>query len=364
MRVALVHDWLTGMRGGEAVLAEIASFFPEAPIYTLFRRPGTITGELTRHPIHTSFLQRLTFGGRWYRGLLSLMHYGVAAFDLEGYDLVISSSHCVAKGVIPPPGAVHLCYCHTPMRYLWDQRDEYLRRMSPLLRPLVRAKLEDLRAWDVVSAARVDQFIANSHLVAKRIERYWRRQAEVVPPPIEVDYFTPGETRGDYLLMVAALVPYKRVDVGMAVADRLGKPLRIVGEGPLLGRLRRAAGPRVRFFERLDASDLRDQFRQAALLLVPNVEDFGMVAVEALACGTPVVGLSGSGTADAVRSGVHGELAPDGSVAALAAACEKVLGREWDRSQLRRRAESFSRQRFRQRFRFLLERHVPGYGQA
>ncbi|MGV8041311.1 MAG: glycosyltransferase [Thermoanaerobaculaceae bacterium] len=364
MRVALVHDWLTGMRGGEAVLSEIAAFFPEAPIFTLFHRPGTVTGELARHAIHTSFLQKLTCGGRWYRGLLSLMHYGVAAFDLEGYDLVVSSSHCVAKGIIPPPGAVHLCYCHTPMRYLWDQREEYLRRMSPLLRPLVRAKLEDLRAWDVVSAARVDHFIANSQLVAKRIERYWRRQAEVVPPPIEVDFFSPGDLREDYVLMVAALVPYKRVDVGMAVADRLGKPLHIVGEGPLGGRLRRAAGPRVRFLGHLDAAALREQFRRAALLLVPNVEDFGMVAVEALACGTPVVGLAASGTADAVRGGVHGELAADGSVAALAAACENVMGREWDRALLRKRAESFSRQRFRQRFGFLLERHVPGYRQA
>lgn len=364
MKVALIHDWLTGMRGGEAVLSELASLFPEAPIYTLFHRHGSICGELTRHPIRTSFLQKLTCGGRWYRGLLPLLHYGVAAFDLEGFDLIISSSHCVAKGVIPPPGATHLCYCHTPMRYLWDQREEYMQRMSPLLRLLVRAKLEDLRAWDVVSAARVDHFIANSHLVARRIERYWRRRAEVVPPPIEVDFFTPGEIREDYLLMVAALVPYKRVDVGIAVAEKLGKPLHIVGEGPLGGRLRRLAGPRVRFFSRLDATELREQFRRAALLLVPNVEDFGMVTVEALACGTPVVGLAASGTADTVRSGIHGELADDRSAAALAAACEKVLARQWDRTALRRRAESFSRQRFHQRFRFLLERHVPGFGQT
>ncbi|HNX49839.1 MAG TPA: glycosyltransferase [Thermoanaerobaculaceae bacterium] len=364
MRVALVHDWLTGMRGGEAVLAEIASFFPDAPIYTLFHRRGTISGELLRHPIHTSFLQKLTFGGRWYRGLLSLMHYGVAGFSLEGYDLVISSSHCVAKGVIPPPGAVHLCYCHTPMRYLWDQREEYLRRMNPVLRPLVRAKLEDLRAWDVVSAARVDHFIANSKLVARRIERYWRRQAEVVPPPIDIASFTPGGDRDDYLLMVAALVPYKRVDVGIEVATRMGKPLHVIGDGPLDGRLRRQAGPHVQFLHRLSTEALRDQFRRAALLLVPNVEDFGMVTVEALACGTPVVGLAGSGTSDAVQTGVHGELAPDGSPEALESACKKVLARVWDRPALRHRAESFSRQRFRQRFGFLLERHVPGYRQA
>ncbi len=362
MSVALVHDWLTGMRGGEAVLAEIASFFPGAPVFTLFHRRGAIEGEVTSHPIHTSSLQRLSFGGRFYRALLPFMPQAVSSFKLGGYDLIISSSHCVAKGVIPGPGAVHVCYCHTPMRYLWDQRDDYISRIPAPLRPLLRAQLERLRTWDVVSAARVDHFVANSRLVARRIERYWRRAAEVIPPPVDTEFFTPGGERGSHLLMVAALVPYKRVDVGIAVAKELGLPLHVVGEGPMRRALAWHAPGSVRFLGRVSRERLRDEYRSAALLLLPNVEDFGMATVEALACGTPVVGLEESGTADVVIPGTHGELAPGGSVNALVAACRAVMGRSFDPVGLRSRAESFSRQRFRRRFTYLLERVLPARG--
>jgi len=364
MSVALVHDWLTGMRGGEAVLAEIATFFPGAPVYTLFHRQGAVESEITSHPIHTSALQRLSLGGRVYRPLLPFMPQAVAGFALNDYDLVISSSHCVAKGVIPRPGAVHVCYCHTPMRYLWDQRDDYIRRVPALLRPLLRMQLERLRTWDVVSAARVDHFVANSRLVARRIERYWRREAEVIPPPVDTDFFSPGGERGSHLLMVAALVPYKRVDVGIAVARELGLELHIVGEGPLRRTLGWRSGPSVNFLGRVSRERLREEYRSAALLLVPNVEDFGMVTVEALACGTPVVGLEESGTADIVISGEHGVLTSESSVAALAAACRTVIAARHDPEELRARAESFSRQRFRRRFHYLLERVLPGRGVA
>jgi glycosyltransferase involved in cell wall biosynthesis len=360
MRVALVHDWLTGMRGGEAVLGEIASLFPGAPIYTLVHRRGSISGELLRHPIHTTVLQLLSLCGRIYRPLLPLMPQAVAGMRLEDFDLIISSSHCVAKGVIPSPGSVHVCYCHTPMRYLWDQRQEYLSRVPRVLRPLVNARLERLRTWDVVSSARVDEFIANSRWVARRIERYWRRDAEVIPPPIDTDFFTPGGERGEHILMVAALVPYKRVDMGIEVARRLGRPLHVVGVGPLHRSLARRAGDDVRFLGRVSAERLRDEYRSAALCLVPNVEDFGMATVEALACGTPVAGLRASGTADAVISGEHGELAEERTADALVAASEAALANTYDVGRLRARAESFSRQRFRRRFQYLLERVLPG----
>ncbi len=359
MRVALVHDWLTTMRGGERVLAEIAALFPQAPIYTLLHRHGTLEGELARHEIRTSFLQKLSFGGRFWRPLLPLMPNAIAQFHLGDFDLIISSSHCVAKGVIPPPGAVHVCYCHTPMRYLWDQREEYLSRVNALARHLVRSQSEKLRIWDVVSAARVDHFVANSHLVASRIERYWRRRAEVVPPPVDTALFTPGGAHGSYVLMVAALVPYKRVDVGIQVAKALGMPLHVVGEGPMKRRLQRQATADVSFKERLSVEALRDEYRGAAFLLVPNVEDFGMVSVEALACGTPVVGLACSGSADIVVSPQHGELATTGDVSELVAASRAVLGRSFNVSTLRQRAENFSRQRFQRRFGHLLERALP-----
>ncbi len=363
MRVALVHDWLTGMRGGEWVLAEIARLFPSAPIYTLVHRPGSVTAELESHEIHTSWLQTPSFGGRYWRHLLPFMPAAMENFVFPGVDLVISTSSCVAKGVIPPPGAFHLCYVHSPMRYAWDQRQVYLERVPRLLVPVIQARLARLRQWDMVSAARNDRLIANSHLVAWRIKHYWNRSAEVIPPPVDTTFFTPGDgPRDGRLLTVAALVPYKRVEVAIDVARQLGRPLDIIGDGPRLGQLRRLAGPDVRLLGWVSREELRAAYRRAAALLVPNIEDFGMVAVEALACGTPVVGLAASGTADVIRPGRHGELAVEESVPALVAATERVLARSWDGVQLRQRAAVFSREQFLLRFRFLLDR--LGFGRA
>jgi glycosyltransferase involved in cell wall biosynthesis len=356
-RVALVHDWLTGMRGGEWVLLEIARLFPEATIHTLVHRPGSVVEELERYPIRTSWLQALSFGGRHWRHLLTLMPAAVESFSFPDADLVISSSHCVAKGVIPPPGAFHLSYIHTPMRYAWDQRGLYVGHLPRYLYPFAEWRLSGLRQWDMVSSTRVDRLIANSRLVAWRIKHYWNRTAEVIPPPVDTDFFTPGEGRGDRLLTVAALVPYKRVEVAIAVARRVGRPLDIIGAGPRRSQLERAArGADVRFLGWVSREELRAAYRQAAALLVPNVEDFGMVTVEALACGTPAVGLLASGTADAVRPGVEGELADESSLEALIDATHRALDRTWDRRALRERSLVFSRERFLLRFRFLLDR--------
>jgi len=356
VKVALVHDWLTGMRGGEWVLHEIARLFPEATIYTLVARRGAVSPKLESHPIRTSWLQSLSFGGRRWRHLLPLMPAAVESFTFPNADLVISSSHAVAKGVIPPPGAFHLSYIHTPMRYAWDQRELYLRRIPGPLRPLVQMELARLRQWDMVSSARIDRLIANSRLVAWRIHHYWNRNAEVLPPPVDTEYFTPGGTRGDALLTVAALVPYKRVEVAIQVAHEVGRPLEVIGRGPLAGTLKRHAVGDVRFLGWVSRAELRDAYRRAAAVIVPNVEDFGMVTVEALACGTPVIGLHGSGTADIVRPGLEGALAEDPSVNALAAATRAVLESRWEVEALRHRAEIFSRANFLRRFRFLIDR--------
>ena len=252
------------------------------------------------------------------------------SFVFPDADLVISTSHAVAKGVIPPPGAFHLSYVHTPMRYVWDQRNQYLDPIPRVLRPIVEMRFARLRQWDMVSSARVDRLVANSRLVAWRIKHYWNRTAEVIPPPVATEYFTPGGERAGNLLTVAALVPYKRVEDAIAVARKLGRTLEIVGTGPRMRALRRLGGSDVRFLGWLERDELREAYRRAAALLVPNVEDFGMVSVEALACGTPVVGLAHSGTADVVRAGVEGELAEESSVDALVDATDRVLGRAWD----------------------------------
>lgn len=356
-RVALVHDWLTGMRGGEWVLAEIARLFPEAPIYTLVHRPGSVIPELEGHPIHTSWLQHLSLGGRCWRYLLPLMPAAIESFTFPSTDLVISSSHCAAKGVIPPPGAFHLSYVHTPMRYAWDQRGLYLDRFPRMTYPLAEWRLSRLRQWDMISSARIDRLIANSRLVAWRIKHYWNRSAEIIPPPVDTEFFTPGGERGDRLLTVAALVPYKRVEVAIAVARKLGRGIDVVGTGPRRGQLgREARGADVRFLGWLSREELREAYRRAAVLLVPNIEDFGMVSVEALACGTPAVGLAASGTADVIRPGIEGELAESTTLESLVEATTRALGRRWEPGPLRERAAVFARDRFLLRFRFLLDR--------
>jgi glycosyltransferase involved in cell wall biosynthesis len=360
---ALVHDWLTGMRGGEKVLEAVASLYPGAPIHTLFHFPGSVSPALEAHPIATSFLQRAPGIRRHYRRYLPLFPAAIEDFDLGGHDLVVSSSHCVAKGVIPPPGAVHVCYCHSPMRYAWDQEHAYFPRRRGAAARLRGLALSALRAWDVAASARVDAFAANSRFVAARIGRYYRRQATVVPPPVDVDFFTPappGEgRRADYALMVTALAPYKRIEVAMAACEALGLDLEVVGTGPERRRLERRAGRHTRFRGWVGGAELRDLYRGARCLLQPGVEDFGIAPVEALACGTPVVALGEGGVVDVVEDGVHGVLcSAAGDPTALAHAVERCAGLRFDELILRSRAEGFSASRFLVRFTSLVEMAV------
>jgi glycosyltransferase involved in cell wall biosynthesis len=360
--VALVHDWLTGMRGGEKVLEVLCALFPAAPIYTLFHFPGSVSATIERHPIHTSFLQRAPGVRRHYRRYLPFFPAAIEAFDLAAYDLVVSTSHCVAKGAIPAPGAFHVCYCHTPMRYVWDQEHAYFPRRTGLVARLRGLVLARLREWDVASAPRVDLFVANSSFVAQRIRRYYGRDAEVVHPPVDVDFFTPApggdELRrgpGGYCLTVAALAPYKRLDWAIAACERLGVELRIVGDGPERERLARRAGGRTRLLGRVDGEALRDLYRGALCLLQPGVEDFGIAAVEALACGTPVVALGRGGVLDIVDDGVHGLLTErEGDVEELSTAVDRARRICFSKRALRARAEAFAGQRFADRVQSLL----------
>jgi len=378
--VALVHDWLTGMRGGEKVLAEIAALFPGAPIHTLFHFPGSVSRELEAHPIATSFLQRAPGVRRHYRRYLPFFPAAIEDFDLSDKKLVVSTSHCVAKGAIPGPDAVHLCYCHSPMRYAWDQEHAYFPRRRGLVARLRGQALSRLRAWDVASAARVDAFAANSSFVARRIERYYRREATVIAPPVDVDFFTPAgdgdePPARDYCLTVAALAPYKRIETAVAACQRLGVELRVVGDGPerraIEQRTGESGGATTRFLGRVDGDELRRLYRGALALLQPGIEDFGIAPVEALACGTPVVARGRGGVLDIVEDGVHGVLyEPAGSaageaageaeshVSALAAAIDKCRRIEFNVLNLRGRAEGFSRSHFRQRFLSFVRSHV------
>jgi glycosyltransferase involved in cell wall biosynthesis len=349
--VALVHDWLTGQRGGENVLAAIARLFPRAPIYTLFHFPGSVDPEIERHPIVTSFLQSAPALDPHYRWYLPLFPAAAADLAVAGFPLVISSSHCVAKSVRRGPRSWHVCYCHTPMRYAWDQEEVYFGAGRGPLAGLRRAVLAALRRWDVATAGRADRFLANSRFVAGRIRRYYGRDAEVVPPPVETRFFTlPAETGPrEHVLMVAALAPYKKVDLAIQACARAGTPLVVVGDGPERTRLERLAGASVRFAGRVSGEALRELYRRAICFLQPGVEDFGIAAVEALACGAPVVALRAGGVLDIVTDGVEGVLFDEDRPEAIEAAIDKCRLMQFNPLNLRLRAEGFSAERFARR---------------
>jgi glycosyltransferase involved in cell wall biosynthesis len=353
MRTAVVHDWLNGMRGGEKVLEAILPLLPEPTVFTLFHVPGSVSREIERHPIRASWLNRLPFARRHYRHYLPFFPAAVESFDLSGFDLVVSSSHCVAKGAIAPPGAPHLCYCHTPVRYAYEQFDLYFPRDRTRFYALKSAAIARLRAWDLATAGRPTRYLANSSAVAERILRHYGKPATVCHPPVNLDFFAPGPPptpRGDFLLAVGALVPYKRFDVAIAAAARLGRRLVLVGRGPDEPRLRAVAPGSVDIRADLSAEQLRELYRSCALYVQPGEEDFGIAAVEALACGAPVVALARGGARDVVRDGENGVLYDGGEAEDLAAAVTRAGGLRFDYTRLRDSALPFRQERFETEF--------------
>jgi glycosyltransferase involved in cell wall biosynthesis len=363
MRVALVHDWLTGTRGGEKVLRELALLFPEATLFTLFRFPGTAPPEVEALPMETTFLQRLVTPSRDYRTLFPLFAPAAEGWDLSGFDLVVSSSHCVAKNARKAPGAVHICYCHTPVRYLHDQFEAYFRFRPVAVRALARAVRRPLAEWDRRTARRVDAFLANSENVRERIRRLWGRESVVVFPPADTGFYGPAPAgRRSGFLVVSALAPYKRLDDAIAAANRGRWSLTIAGFGPEEGRLRRMAGTSVRFVGAPCDDELRDLYRTTEAVLMPGEEDFGIVPVEAQACGTPVVALGRGGATETVADGVTGVLYAEPGPEALAAAVERLRALRLDPRDAVANAGRFSRERFRESFVAALDAALRGAG--
>jgi len=354
LRVALVHDWLTGMRGGERTLDAICELFPEAHRFTLLHVPGSVSPTIEAGPMHTSFIQRLPLAARYYRPLLPLFPAAIEQFDLDAFDVVISSSHCAAKSAIPTGRARHLNYCFTPMRYAWDQFDAYFgpARVGPVASRVFRWGLSAMARWDVSTADRVDRYVAISQYVAGRIRRYYNRAASVVHPPVDTKFFHPsGRPSDGYALIVSALVPYKHVDLAMRACARAGVPLRVVGTGPDADRLREAAQPGVEFLGALSDEQVRTAYQGAAAVLLPGTEDFGIAPVEGQACGRPVVALRHGGACETVVDGVTGILVPEATDTAFADAVHQVVHGSFDPDAIRRHALGFSRERFQDELR-------------
>jgi glycosyltransferase involved in cell wall biosynthesis len=350
-KVALVHDWLTGQRGGEKVLEVFAEIFPDAPIFTLFHFPGSQVEKIEERIIKTSFLQKMPFLQKRYRWYLPFFPLAVELFDLQEFDFILSSSHCVAKGAIPRPDALHISYVHSPVRYAWNQYFAYFSpdRLGFFSRRIVPPLIHRLRQWDVMSLTRVDHFFANSKTVARRIYRYYRRKAEVVYPPVDTELFQPSDRQGDYYLLVSALVPYKRIDLAIAAFNRNGLKMKIVGMGPDHKKLKKEAHANIEFLGFLSPQDLLQAYQGARALLMPGEEDFGINALEAQACGVPVVAYGRGGATETIlpqKTGLFFEaLTPD----SLQAALDKFQTIPFNKAAIRENALAYSRHLFKEK---------------
>jgi len=359
MRIALVHYWLVGLRGGEKVLEAICEIYPEADIFTHIYDADAIGPVIRSHKITTTFISKLPFARRLYRSYLPLMPFALEALDLSQYDLVISSESGPAKGVLTRPDTVHVCYCHSPMRYLWAQYELYRASAGPLARMMMPLLSPFLRIWDVVSSCRVDHFIANSRFVAKRIQKTYRREAEVIFPPVKLEeYDIEDHPTLDYYFFISQLETYKRADIVIEAANRLGRRLIVVGGGSEEERLRKLAGPSVTFLGRQTTQEIAKLYKNCRALLFAGTEDFGIIFLEAMASGRPVIAYAAGGALDAVIDGKTGLFFKEQTAEALSQAIlnfeEKCAN--FDSRAIRAHAETFSTETFKTNFKAVIDR--------
>lgn len=360
MRVAIIHYWFVGMRGGERVIEALCELFPQADLFCHVYEPSEISEELKAHRIKTTFIQKLPFAKRYYQSYLPLMPLALDQLDLRSYDLVISSESGPSKGVVVSPDTQHICYCHSPMRYVWDLYHDYRDEASWLKRWLMPPLVHYLRMWDRISADRVDKFVANSMFVAGRIKKYYRREATVIHPPVSVDDFMVGKGYEDFYLMVGQLTHYKRPDLAVDAFNRNGKRLVVIGEGELLGVLRKQAKSNVHILGRQSFPVIRDHYFRCKALIFPGVEDFGIVPVEAMSAGKPVIAFNHGGATETVVEGLSGIFFNEQTSERLIEAVERFESEmnRFDPLRIRAHAECFSKERFKNEMRELVAKEM------
>ncbi|MNR80334.1 Glycogen synthase [compost metagenome] len=347
MKVALIHEWLTTLGGSERVVWAFHRLFPEAPVYTSVHRKDLLPAEFQTLDIRPSFLQRIPGATRHYQKLLPLMPLAFEQFDLSEFDVVLSSHHACAKGVVTSPDTLHISYVHTPMRYAWDLFHPYQQSMSPLMRPVAAMLLSQLRQWDVLSANRVDYFLANSKEVARRIQKHYRRPAHVIHPPIDASRYERSEEVGEHYLVVSRFVPYKRVDLAIEAANRLGIPLKVIGSGPLEPELRKlATSKNITFMGHLSDEQVRQEMARCRALLFCSFEDFGLVPLEVQAAGRPVIAYGAGGALETVIDGVTGAFFPEQTADSLCQAIRRFETLSLDPAVIQRHARNFDFEAF------------------
>jgi len=369
LKVALIHDWLTGMRGGEKCLEALCEIFPEATIFTLVHVKGSVSPTIEKMDIRTSFIQKLPFVEKRYRGYLPFFPVAIEQFDVWTFDLIISSSHCVAKGVIPSPEAYHICYCHTPMRYVWAMYEEYFgrERLKGIPKCVVPLFVNYLRMWDINSTVRVDEFVANSENVKKRIWRYYRREAEVIFPPVDTKDTQLSNRDEGYFLLVSAFAPYKRVDLAVEAFSRLGERLVVIGTGQEEKRLKSMARPNVEFLGWMEAEGLGEYYAGCRALIFPGEEDFGIVPLEAQCYGKPVIAYGAGGALETVKGCWLSEMSKpknkkytgiffrEQTVDQLMAAIQRFRASEFDPQFIRHHALQFDREVFKKKIKRFIQ---------
>jgi glycosyltransferase involved in cell wall biosynthesis len=363
LRVAIIHYWLVGMRGGERVLERVLRQFPEADLFTHVYDPDAVSDIIRNRKVQTTFINDLPFARRFYKHYLPLMPMALESLDLSGYDLVLSFEAGPAKGALAPPTALHVCYCHSPMRYLWDAQADYRRSAGPLPRALMSILFPPLRVWDYATAARVDGFIANSDFVRRRIRRAYGREATVVHPPAAIEAFKPSAQVGEEYLWVGQMTPYKRGDIAVDAFNRLGLPLRMVGDGEMRRKLKTAANSNIRFSDNLSFAELRDAYATCKGLIYTAEEDFGIVPVEAMASGRPVLAYGRGGVLDTIIPGRTGQFFDNQTADSLVAAVRDFEAwlPTFDPQNAVARAARFTGERFDDTFTAALRRFAVGH---